>query len=173
MPVGAGMDIFGGDSPKPWKDENVVNSWLTLAQVLGVSDSVKDYILAGANVTEYHRGVAGVLQSAPQGVIYIDNFGKGDLKITSVTPEYQDGWGLMYVTGDVYFQNLVFRGLIYVEGDARITGNFWILGSIVIRGTTAGDFSAGNGTFLYSLEALDKYTNRGMDFHVLSWREVV
>jgi hypothetical protein len=78
----------------------------------------------------------------------------------------------MYITGDVNFQNLEFKGLIYVEGDAQITGSFWLLGCLAVKGTTSGDFSAGNGTFLYSKDALERFTNKGMKFVILSWKEV-
>jgi len=76
---------------------------------------------------------------------------------------------LMYVTGDMEAQNLTFKGLIYVEGTVRLTGNFWVLGSLAVQGGTP--FSSGGGTFLYSKEALDQKVGDAMDFVILSWKE--
>jgi len=161
-------DVFGGDNTTPWKVE-AASAWLTLAEVLGVSPEVLTGILAAANVTEANMGGSGILTVAPQGVIYINNAGGNLLKITSSTPNSNKGWGLMYIKGDVNFQNLEFKGLIYVEGDASITGSSWLMGCITIKGVTTGNFSAGAGTFLYSADALKNYTNKGMKFKTLSW----
>ena len=163
-------DVFGGDNTTPWKVE-AASAWLTLAEVLGVSPEVLTGILAAANVTEANMGGSGILTVAPQGVIYINNAGGNLLKITSSTPNSNKGWGLMYIKGNAQFQNLEFKGLIYVEGDASITGSFWLMGSMAIKGTATGDFSAGNGTFLYSADALKNYTNKGMKFKALSWKD--
>jgi len=76
----------------------------------------------------------------------------------------------LYITGDVDFQNLEFKGLMYVEGDAKNDGeNLWLLGCIAVKGVTTGQFSSGNGTFLYSADALKYYTNAGMEYTTLSW----
>jgi hypothetical protein len=173
-PSGAGMDIFGGNDTIPWKDQSDTNTWKTLDQLLGVSPEQLNTILAGANVTESDQDPSsGKLNVAPQGLIYIDNNDPGDkpLKITSSTPNADNGWGLMYITGEAEFQALTFKGLIFVEGDAHITGNFWLLGCLAVKGITDGDFSAGNGTFLFSREALERYSNAGMKFVTLSWKE--
>ena len=161
-------DVFGGNNTTPWKVE-AAPAWLTLAEVLGVSSEVLTGILAAANVTEADMNPSGILSVAPQGVIYINNAGGNLLKVTSATPNSDQGWGLMYIKGDVNFQNLEFKGLIYVEGDASITGSFWLMGCITIKGVTAGNFSASAGTFLYSADALKNYTNKGMKFKTLSW----
>lgn len=113
--------------------------------------------------------VSGQLDVAPQGVMYINNAGGTELKITNSTPSNDDGWGLMYITGNADFQNLEFKGLIYVEGDVQITGGFWLMGCIAVKGVTTGSFSSGNGTFLYSSDALNKYVNSSMKFVKLSW----
>jgi hypothetical protein len=114
---------------------------------------------------------SGKLTAAPKGLIYIDNAGGDLLKITASTPANEDGYGLMYVTGNARFEKLYFKGLIYVEGDATIVSNFWLLGCIAIKGDAEGDFSAGNGTFLYSAEALKYWTNKGMRFAPLIWED--
>jgi hypothetical protein len=48
-----------------------------------------------------------------------------------------------------------------------------MMGCMAIKGTAVGDFSAGNGTFLYSKDALDWWVNKGLKFVTLTWREVV
>jgi hypothetical protein len=173
-------DVFGGDGgddstvsspPIAWKKE-AVSSWPTLAEVLGVFPETLTKILAGANVTEADMDNSGKLTTAPQGVIYINNLGGNELHITSSTPKNDEGWGLLYVTGDVDFQELEFKGLIYVEGDANVTGSFWLLGCIAIKGVTSGDFSAGNGTFLYSRDALGLFVNKGMKFIPVFWNDM-
>jgi len=172
-PLGAGAvsphaDVFGGDSTTPWKIE-AAPAWLTLADMLGVTQETLNEILAGANVTEADMDGSGKLSVAPQGVMHINNAGGNALKITSSTPDNDKGWGLMYVTGDVDFQILEFKGLMYVEGDAKITGGFWLLGCIAVKGVTTGNFTSGDGIFLYSTDALKYYTNAGMKYTTLSW----
>ena len=171
------IDVFGGDKQvvagvekTHWKKEGAP-AWPSLADLLGVSQETLDNILAGANVTTAHMDGSGKLTVAPRGVIYIDNYGGNLLKITASTPSSDDGWGLMYITGNARFEKLYFKGLIYVEGDATIVSNFWLLGCIAIKGDAEGDFSAGNGTFLYSAEALQYFTNKGMKFAPLSWMD--
>lgn len=166
-------DIYGGNNVDPWKDEDAGNPWLTLAQLLGLTDAQLQDVLDKADVTYSDTVPTGGnvrLDKAPQAVIYIDNAATGkELKITSSTPSYDDGWGLMYVTGDMEAQNLTFKGLIYVEGTVRLTGNFWVLGSLAVQGETP--FSSGGGIFLYSKEALDQKVGNAMDFVILSWKE--
>jgi Tfp pilus assembly protein PilX len=172
--VAPNADVFGGNDTEPWKDEDVGAAWIPLWQMLGLgSQAALDAILATANVTEAHVDGSGILTAAPQGLIHIDNAGGDVVKLTSATPADDDGWGLMYITGDAQFQSLEFKGLIYIEGDADITGNFWLMGCMAIKGTAVGDFSAGNGTFLYSKDALDWWVNKGLKFVTLTWREVV
>ena len=156
----------GGDSTDPacfWKEEFTF-TWMELWELLGLDDSATlDKILAEANVTYADVDGSGQLSVAPMGVTYIDNAGKLDLKLSST------GQGLMYITGNLIVQSLDFKGLIYVEGDASITGGFWLLGAMAIKGTTTGNFSAGNGTFLYSLDSLNTYVNAAMGWQILWW----
>jgi hypothetical protein len=166
-------NIFGGNDTEPWKKDSA-GAWKSLADVLGITQDQLDAILANANVTESDMDGSGHLQVAPQGIIYIDNAASGPvLKLTAATPSNTDGRGLMYVTGDFDSQKLAFRGLIYVEGDIHVSSSFWMLGCMAVKGTTSGDFSAGNATFLYSNDALERYVNKGMKFVILSWQEVL
>ena len=114
---------------------------------------------------------SGQLSVAPQGVIYINNAGGTTLKITAATPNRDDGWGLMYVTGNVQFQDVGFKGLIYVEGNASIAAGYWMAGCLAVKGTVAGAFTAGGAHFLYSSDVLSSYVNKGMKFVPLTWKD--
>ncbi|MDY7032898.1 MAG: pilus assembly PilX N-terminal domain-containing protein [Thermodesulfobacteriota bacterium] len=168
--LGGSMKVFGGNDSVPWKDE-ALPAWQTLAELLGITNNELTHILSQATATEADIHTSGHLDKAPQGIIYINNPALGDeVKINSSTPSYNNGFGLMYITGDADFQKCTFRGLIYVEGDVRITGTFWLLGALVNQGRVTGDFSAGNGTFLYSSAVLENM-NQYMGYSILSWRE--
>ena len=170
---GGSNDIFGGSGTTgttPWKVEGAP-AWKTLAEVLGLAQEAVDKILASANVTEADMDGSGQLSVAPQGVMYINNVGGATLKITSSTPDQDNGWGLMYVTGDAQFQDVGFKGLIYVEGDASIASGFWMAGCLAVKGTATGNFSAGGAHFLYSSDILSSYVNRGMKFMPLIWED--
>jgi len=171
--VSPGAHVFGGNNTESWKTDSA-GAWRTLANLLGITQDQLDAILANANVTESDMDGSGQLLAAPQGIIYIDNAASGQvLKLTAATPSNTDGWGLMYITGDFNSQKLAFNGLIYVEGDASITSSFWMMGCLAVRGATDGDFSAGSATFLYSKDSLEHYVNKGMNFVILSWQEVL
>ena len=171
--VSPSADVFGGNDTEPWKKDSA-GAWESLADLLGITQDQLDAILANANVTESDMDGSGHLKVAPQGIMYIDNAASGQaLKLTAATPSNTDGWGLMYVTGDLESQKLAFKGLIYVEGDTQIASSFWMMGCMAVKGTTSGDFSAGNATFLYSKDALERYVNKGMKFVILSWQEVL
>ena len=176
-PLGVGTilpdsDVFGGcgtggdptDPACSWKEEFTF-TWMSLADILGIDQPTLDKILEEANVTYADVDGSGQLSVAPMGITYIDNAGKLDLKLSST------GQGLMYITGNLIVQSLNFKGLIYVEGDENITGGFWLLGAMAIKGVTTGDFSAGNGTFLYSRDALETYVNAGMAWKPLWWSD--
>ena len=83
------------------------------------------------------------------------------------------GEGLLYVTGDLHAAgNFVYKGLIYVEGDVHLTGSPWILGSMIVRGTSDFNFSAGNAAILYSSEALMRALDNSMPVIMLSWQDM-
>lgn len=171
-------EIFGGcgiganlaDPSCYWKEESAP-AWLTLAQLLGLDQEIVDKILASANVTEANMDGSGQLSVAPQGVIYINNAGGTELKITNATPDCDNGWGLMYITGNVQLQDVGFKGLIYVEGNASVAAGFWMAGCMAVKGTVAGAFAAGGAHFLYSGEVLSSYVNKGMKFQMLTWQD--
>ena len=171
-----GDDIYGGNNVNAWKDESTTNIWITLDQMLGISTDQLTDILDNADVTNADTSISGgnqKLNAAPRGIIYIDNGPTGtnrNFKIGAYTPSYNDGWGLMYITGNFEAENLTFRGLIFVEGEIKISANFWLLGSISVKGKDPS--GSGGADVLYSKDALDQKVGDAMDYVVLSWEEV-
>jgi hypothetical protein len=109
----------------------------------------------------------------PQGIYYLDNNGTsqdalGDYKYNGGTGE-----GLLYVDGDLAINgNFVFRGLVYIEGDLKINGTCWILGSVIVKGKSKIKIANGTCTVLFSEEAISQTIAKyGGQFVTLSWRE--
>jgi type II secretory pathway pseudopilin PulG len=109
----------------------------------------------------------------PTGVYYLDNNGasqdaSGDFKYNGGTGE-----GMLYVDGDLSINgNFIFRGLLYVEGDLKINGNCWILGSLIVKGKSTIKIANGTCTVLFSEEAISlNIAKYGGQFVTLSWRE--
>ena len=171
-------DIWGGDlaGTTSWKKDPVGGlTWMTLAQMLQITQAQLDKILASANVTKADMvSSSGKLEVAPQGVIYIDNAGGTELDIAAGTPSKEDGWGLMYVTGDLKISSALFqfKGLIYVEGDVHCSGAPLIIGCLAVKGNAPGAaFPSGSPHIIYSADALTQYVNKSMKFVTLSWKD--
>jgi hypothetical protein len=149
------VDLLGAPTAT---DTDPGNNFLTLAQVLGVTQEELDIILEGADRTSLAGG-------GPWDGITVIN---GDVGITGGS-----GRGLLYVTGDMTISgNFDWRGLIYVEGDLRNTGNAWVLGAVVVGGSAGVDFAAGTPAILYSRDMLLEALNASMHYIVLSWKEL-
>lgn len=143
-------------NPQPI-DKSPTNPWYSLADVLGLTQSEVNSLLAQADHTS--------ITSPLNGVTYIT----GDAKINSALT----GQGLLYITGDLSGSGgFKYKGLIYVEGDIKLTGTPWILGSVICKGTSDFNFSAGNAGVLYSKDALATYLSQALPCIVLSWREM-
>ena len=109
----------------------------------------------------------------PKGVYYLDNNGSsqdgsGDFKYNGGVGE-----GMLYVDGNLAINgNFVFRGLVYIEGDLQINGNVWILGAILVKGKSRIKIANGDCTVLYSEDAIaQNVAKHGGQFVTLSWRE--
>jgi hypothetical protein len=147
-------DVAGDPQPI---DDDPGNPFYSLAEVLGLSDAETNKILANADHTSF--------TSPLDGVTYI----QGDAKLNSNLV----GKGLIYITGDFHAAgSFVYQGLIYVEGDVHFTGTPWILGSMIVRGTSDFNFSSGNAAVLYSKDAITNALSGMMPAMVLSWREM-
>jgi hypothetical protein len=147
-------DVVGDPQPI---DDDPGNPFYSLAEVLGLSDAETAKILSNADHTSFSDPL--------EGVTYI----QGDAKLNSNIV----GKGLLYVTGDLHASgSFIYQGLIYVEGDVHFTGTPWILGSMIVRGTSDFNFSSGNAAVLYSKDAITNALSGMMPAMVLSWREM-
>jgi hypothetical protein len=146
-------DVSGFPTPL---DQSAANPFYSLAEVLGMSDSEVSELLSHADNSS--------IVNPMEGITYI----QGDANITSNLV----GEGLFYVTGDLHAAgSFIFRGLIFVEGDVHLTGTPWVLGTMVVRGTSDFNFSSGNAAVLYSSDALTRALSSVMPCILLSWRE--
>jgi hypothetical protein len=102
-----------------------------------------------------------------RSITYRNGNATGGEKFNNIT-----GSGLLYVNGDLDVSgNFVWRGLIYVEGDFHITGTPWILGGVMVRGRSDYSFSGGSPAILYSSEMLRLSLERAFQYVVVSWKE--
>ena len=106
------------------------------------------------------------------GIVYYDNNNTTQDRSANLALHSVTGEGFLYVDGDLHCNaGFTYKGLIYVEGDFDINGQAWILGGVIVKGTT--NLRANGGmTILYSgaaiTQTLAKY---GGQFVTLSWRE--
>jgi Tfp pilus assembly protein PilX len=111
--------------------------------------------------------------SPPKGILYLDNNSVTQDQSGSFAYHGGNGEGLLYVDGDLTINgNFTFRGLIYIEGDLKINGTSWILGGMVVKGKTTIKIANGNCAILYSADAINQNIAKyGGQFLTLSWRE--
>jgi hypothetical protein len=82
--------------------------------------------------------------------------------------------GILWVRGSLHSSsNLAIKGLIYVEEDYQSTGTTWVLGGIVVRGTTETRIT-GSIDVLYSSQMIARVVQQavGTGMKVISQREV-
>ena len=102
------------------------------------------------------------------GICYINGDATGGETFNDISGE-----GMIYVTGDMKISgDFQWRGLVFVEGNCDIVGTAWILGAIIVRGTTASNaFGAGNSTVLYSRDAITMEVGTSLGYMTLAWNE--
>ncbi len=138
-------------------DQSPTNPFYSLSETLGLPQQEVNRLLTRAD----HNKIVDPLD----GITFI----AGDAVINSNLT----GEGLLYITGDLHAAgNFIYKGLIYVEGDVHLTGSPWILGSMIVRGTSDFNFSAGNAAILYSSEALSRALDSVMPVVMLSWQDM-
>jgi Tfp pilus assembly protein PilX len=170
--------VFGGNGTQAWKDDSI-SPWLPIQDVLfnpvDYPDaderlSMLNDLLARANVTDADLETNDHLKSKePMGIIHIT----GNLDLANDTPLPPSGYGqgLIYVEGDLKVTGSIkFKGLVFVEGDVDISGTFWNLGTILVKGTTIN--LLGNATTLYSKEVMDDLEDFTKTIKIISWRDV-
>ena len=171
-------EVFGGNGAKAWKDETIP-SWLPIQDVLFNPGDYPDAderlsmlndLLAGADITDADLDSNDKLKSKElMGIIHIT----GDLDLGTATPLPSSGYGqgLIYVEGNLKVTgNIKFKGLVFVEGDVDISGTFWNLGIILVKGTTVN--LVGNATTLYSNEVIDNLEDFTKTVKIISWKDV-
>lgn len=152
--VGSNVDVAGDPTPT---DSSSTNPFYDCHELLGLSLPEFNDLLANADHT--------VFSTSLDGITYL----KGDAKLNANCI----GSGLVYCTGDITVNgDLQYRGLIFAEGDIKINGGCWVLGSVVVRGTSDFSSSAGGAIVLYSAEAISQNIGQFMPMIVLSWREL-
>ncbi len=140
-----------------YQDTSPSNPFYSLAQTLGVTDYQLSRILDNADNTSIVEPL--------NGITYI----QGNCTVNSNLT----GKGLLYVTGDLDGNGgFTYEGIIYVEGDLKFTGNPWILGTMIVRGTTDFNFSSGSCAILYCQEAVQQAIRIYLPMMRLSWREM-
>jgi hypothetical protein len=152
--AGSNTDILGAPTPT---DTSSTNPFYDCHELLGLSKADFDQMLANAN----NMSVVNPLD----GITYL----KGDSKVNANIV----GNGLIYCTGDLTINGtLAYKGLIFCEGDVKALGTVWVLGSVVVRGKTDFNTSAGNAGILYSSDAISTALGQFMPMILLSWREL-
>ena len=150
-------DLFGSPTPE---DTASTNPFYTLAQALGISEEDLAQILQDPDYTSAND--AAFLS----GVTYINGDATGGEKFNNSA-----GDGLLYVTGDMDCAGTFeWRGLVYIEGDFRITGNPWILGAIIVKGQTEYAWAGGTPDVLFSRDAIQFFVGRALGYTILSWK---
>lgn len=111
----------------------------------------------------------------PSGIVYMNHAnekpGNGKHKFVF---EGGSGDGLLYVNGDLEIQgDFTFRGLIYVEGQITIKGSGWILGGLVIGDKSKiGASHKESLTIVKSNAAVSQFLgSHKTPFITLGWRE--
>lgn len=145
-----------------WSDTSSSNTFHDIHEYLGIPQDIWNDIKADPDYTSSNDAVN------MDGIVVVDHDATASEKFNG-----NDGFGLIYVNGDMEIAgNFVWRGLIYVEGDCVVLGTAWILGAILVRGSSAVAFAAGNTTVLYSRDAINMYVSKGLDYTTLAWNEL-
>lgn len=131
----------------------------------------------GMTQAEWWSWIGAPVSSAPlnpNGVYYLDNNGVKQDALGSYSYNGGDGEGLLYVDGDLSINgNFHYRGLLYIEGDLTINGDSWILGGLVVKGNSSVKIANGSAIILYSSEAIaQKIAKYGGDLQTIAWREI-
>jgi hypothetical protein len=145
-----------------WSDTSSANPFYDIEEYLGLTLAQWNDIRNNPDYTSSNDA------TNMDGIVVVNGDATGGEKFNG-----NDGTGLIYVDGDMDISgNFRWRGLIYVEGDCKITGTAWILGAMCVRGRTDDAFAAGNSTVLFSRDAVAMYVGRSLRFTTLAWVEM-
>jgi hypothetical protein len=157
--TGGSSDLEGFPT---WSDTSSSNPFYDIEAYLGISTAQWNEIrhdpdYRSANDAEWF-----------DGVVIVDHDATGSEEFNGGA-----GQGLICVDGDMHISGqFEWRGLIYVEGALKITGNPWILGAVVVRGRTEDAFGAGSSTILYSRDAIQMFVGSHLGYQTLAWNEL-
>lgn len=131
---------------------------------------------AGMGQQEFFTWIGQPLRTIPEnprGILYIDDNDIAQDQSGTFGLKNGDGEGLLYIDGDVTLNgNFTYEGLIYVEGDLHINGTCWILGALIVKGKTTIKIANGDCSVLYSSAAIEENISKyGGQIVTLSWRE--
>jgi Tfp pilus assembly protein PilX len=131
----------------------------------------------GMSQTEWWSWVGSPVSAEPgnpRGIYYLDNNSVKQDRTGNFHYNGGDGEGLLYIDGNLRINgNFTYRGLIYCEGDLDINGDCWILGGLIVKGSSTVKIANGSATILYSSEAIQqKISKYGGNLRTLAWREL-
>jgi hypothetical protein len=175
--------VGSGNMPGGWSTTNITSSGsahqdgsppLAQNQVGFYSGPWDTFNMSQAEFLSWIGAARSVEPNPPKGLIYLDNNTITQDQSGGFAYHGGDGEGLLYVDGDMHINgNFTFKGLIYVEGNLDINGTCWILGGIICRGKARLGIANGTFTCLYSADAISQNISKyGGQFTRLSWREV-
>lgn len=110
------------------------------------------------------------MPATPSGITYLDN--DGVTLNGSGSWSLNDGSGILIADGNLDLQGS-WRGIIYAQGNVRLTGSAWVLGAIVSNQNSLLKVT-GDATVLFSKDAIAEYVGtlvKGGSFLTLSWVE--
>lgn len=183
IPACGAWELGSGNTTGSWSSGTITSSGSSIQQGSPAANSPNQvgfysgpWDAIGMEQAEFFSWIGaptGVEPVNPEGVYYLDNNtmsqdALGDFKYNGGTGE-----GLLYVDGNLAINgNFAFRGLVYIEGDLQINGTCWILGSIIVKGKSKIKIANGTCTVLFSEEAVTQTIAKyGGQFVTLSWRE--
>ncbi|NNE43447.1 MAG: hypothetical protein HKN12_04510, partial [Gemmatimonadetes bacterium] len=145
-----------------WADTSSTNTFLEVWEYLGISQAQWLDIRNSPDYTSANDA------TNMDGIVVVSGDATSGEKFNGNV-----GRGLLYVDGDLDISgNFEWSGFVYCEGNCTITGTAWILGAVAVRGTTTTNaFAAGNSTVLYSRDAINVYVGGRMKFQTLAWSE--
>lgn len=130
----------------------------------------------GMTQAEFYQWIGSPTLTAPDpanGIVYLDNDANKKNATGNFGIQATSGEGFMYVDGSLTINSTFnYRGIIYVEGNVSVNGDAWILGSLIVNGTTNGKLNGGM-TVLYSTDGIQQALSKaGAKWVNLSWREI-
>ncbi len=179
----AAWELGSGDKPASWTTDTTTVGGSSTQDGAAPVNATKQagffdgpWDMLGMTQQDFYSWVGSPVNSEPanpSGVFYLDNNSTTQDATGNYAYHGGDGSGMLYVDGDLTINgNFNYRGLIYIEGDLKINGTCWILGAIVVKGHTKIKIANGTCTILYSKDAIEQNISKwGGQFVTLSWHE--